>query len=635
MTKNSKHTAESGEVLFVPLNRLKKSPKNARKTPHAKSEIEALAASIAAKGLLQNLVVEPEQNSRGRATGYYLVTIGEGRRLAQLLRAKHKEIKKDEPVRCVLDTEHNAFEISLAENVIRSNMHPADQFEAFAKLHDEEGMSAEDIAARFGVTAAVVKRRLKLGAVSPKLMKLYRKEELNLDQLTAFAITDDHAAQERVLSELSWDKSRATILRMLSEGQVPSDDRRAVFVGADAYQTAGGVIVRDLFDEEGGGFFADVELLNRLVREKLQAKAQELLGEGWKWVAVEPEFDHELTSSMRRVYPEAVPLSADEQARLDTLQVRFDELAESGEESAEVSTELDRLQVEIEALTEREQYNAEDIARAGTFISLGHNGEPRIERGFVRKEDDEDDAVTAESEAAQTAPNGAAPLSERLMAELTAYRTAGLRNAVAQRPEVALLAIVHALVLSAFYTGDEASCMQVRLVHAPLATHAPGIDESPAGRAIIARHEAWERRLPPESEQLWKFIAALADTERLSLLAHCVSLAVNALRVPGHRPQIAVDAHAAMLAQAVALDMTAVWKPTAPSYFGRVSKDRILEAVREGVSAQAAENIASLKKAAMAEAAEKLLEASGWLPSVLRSPEAAQVVPEPHPIAAE
>jgi ParB family chromosome partitioning protein len=458
MTKNTK-TPASGEVLFVPLNRLKKSPKNARKTPHTKAEIEALAASIAAKGLLQNLVVEPERDKRSRVTGYYLVTIGEGRRLAQLLRAKRNEIKKDEPVRCVLDTEHNAFEISLAENVIRSSMHPADQFEAFAKLHNEEGLSAEDIAARFGVTAAVVKQRLKLGAVSPKLMKVYRKGELTLHQLTAFAITDDHAAQERVWSELSWDKSRATILRILSEGQVPSDDRRAVFVGADAYQDAGGVIVRDLFDEEGGGFFADAALLNRLVREKLQTKAQELVGEGWKWVAVEAEFDHELTSSMRRVYPEAVPLGADEQAKLDALQARFDELAESGEETSEVSAELDRLQAEIEGLTEREQYNAEDIARAGAFVSLGHDGEPRIGRGFVRKEDDEDHAVTTESNAAKTESDGAAPLSERLMAELTAYRTAGLRDALAQRPEVALIAIVHALVLNAFYTGDEASCL--------------------------------------------------------------------------------------------------------------------------------------------------------------------------------
>jgi ParB family transcriptional regulator, chromosome partitioning protein len=467
MPKNTKPPS-SGEVVFVPLNRLKKSPKNARKTPHTKAEIETLATSIAAKGLLQNLVVEPERDKRSRPTGYYLVTIGEGRRLAQLLRAKRREIAKDEPVRCVLDTEHNAFEISLAENIIRSNMHPADQFEAFAKLHNEEGMSAADIAARFSLTTAVVKQRLKLGAISPKLMKLYRDGELNLDQLTAFAITDDHAAQERVWPELSRDKSRATILRMLSEGQAPSDDRRAVFVGAKVYQAAGGVVVRDLFDEEGGGFFADAALLNRLVREKLQAKAQELVGEGWKWVAVEPEFDHELTSSMRRAYPEAVPLGADEGAKLDALQARFDVLADSGEESPEVSAELDRLQGEIEALTKREQYSAEDVARAGAFISLGHNGKPRIERGFVRKEDDEDDVAITEPEAAKTEPDGAAPLSERLMAELTAYRTAGLRNALAQRPEVALRAIVHTLVLSAFYTGDEASCLQVRLVHAPL-----------------------------------------------------------------------------------------------------------------------------------------------------------------------
>jgi ParB family chromosome partitioning protein len=95
-------------------------------------EIEALAASIAVKGLLQNLVVEPERDADGGETGHYLVTIGEGRRLAQLLRAKRKQIKKNAPIRCMLDTEHDAHEISLAENVIRTNMHLADQFEVSA-----------------------------------------------------------------------------------------------------------------------------------------------------------------------------------------------------------------------------------------------------------------------------------------------------------------------------------------------------------------------------------------------------------------------------------------------------------------------------------------------------------------------
>jgi hypothetical protein len=115
---------QSGSEIFIPLNKLKKSPKNARKTPHSEAAVEAYAASIAAKGILQNLVVEPELDADSAATGFYFVTIGEGRRLAQLLRVKRKEIKKSEPIRCVIDTANDAFEISLDENVTRENMHP-------------------------------------------------------------------------------------------------------------------------------------------------------------------------------------------------------------------------------------------------------------------------------------------------------------------------------------------------------------------------------------------------------------------------------------------------------------------------------------------------------------------------------
>jgi ParB family transcriptional regulator, chromosome partitioning protein len=253
MSDRTKIATASKDIVFVPLNKLKKSPKNVWQVPHTKANIQAFAASIAAIGMLQYPVVEPEIGPKGKPTGFYLVNAGEGRRLAQLLRVKRKEIKADEPIRCILDTEHSATEISLAENAVRSDMHPADQYEAFAKLHGEEGMSAEDIAARFGVTAAVVRQRLKLGAVSPKLRDLYRKGEMNLDQLSAFAITDDHERQERVWADLPpFQRRRESILNALSEGQVRSDDRRALFVGAKAYEQAGGVIVRDLFDVEAG-----------------------------------------------------------------------------------------------------------------------------------------------------------------------------------------------------------------------------------------------------------------------------------------------------------------------------------------------------------------------------------------------
>jgi hypothetical protein len=57
---------------------------------------------------------------------------------------------------------------------------------------------------------------------------------------------------------------------------------------------------------------------------------------------------------------------------------------------------------------------------------------------------------------------------------------------------------------------------------------------------------------------------------------------------------------------------------TAASYFGNVSKERIIEAVREGASDSEARRFAGVKKRAMAKAAETLLRDKGWLPSILR-----------------
>ncbi|MET4031007.1 MULTISPECIES: hypothetical protein [unclassified Bradyrhizobium] len=215
----------------------------------------------------------------------------------------------------------------------------------------------------------MVKQRLKLGAISPKLMQAYRDEELTLEEPTAFAITDDHARQEQVWNELPpYNRSRDAILQALSEGQVSSDDRRASFVGAAAYEAAGGAIIRDLFDEEGGGFFADAALLNRLVREKLAAEAATIKAEGWKWIVVEPEFNHEMTSDTRRVFAEAAPLSDTDQAKLVELEQRHNALSDEDDGSEEFAEKLQALEAEIEALTGAEQFDPGDIAIAGAFF---------------------------------------------------------------------------------------------------------------------------------------------------------------------------------------------------------------------------------------------------------------------------
>jgi ParB family chromosome partitioning protein len=623
MSDRSAIAAASKDIVFVPLCKLKKSPKNVRQIPHSKADIKALAASIAAVGMLQYPLVEPEVGPKGKPTGNYLVNAGEGRRLAQLLRVKRKEIGASERVRCILDTEHNATEISLAENAIRTDMHPADQYEAFAKLHGEDGMSAEDIAARFGVTAAVIKQRLKLGAVSPKLMKLYRDGKMCLDQLSAFTITEDHERQERVWSELpSFNRSREAILRALSEGQVRSDDRRALFVGASFYEQAGGLIIRDLFDAKGGGFFADAELLNRLAHDKLQTSADEVKAEGWRWVMSGLEFDHEAAAGMRRVFPRSVPLSKAQRKALRKLQERYDALCEKHQHEDEVpakaEAQVERIETAIARL-DRHEYTAKDLAVAGAFVTLAHDGSVRVERGFVRAED-EPKSKAKEQDGKRQAKDadGVAPLSEKLVAELTAYRTSALRNELAQHPGTALLALVHAMALDTFFRGSQGTCLEITLKSASLSGHAPGIDESPAEKQIGERHAAWGKRLPDDSEGLWTFVQGLSDADRSGLLAHCVSLTANAIHARGFRAE-GTEAHVMVLAREVALDMTAYWQPTAASYFGRVSKERIVGAVREGVSDQAAQKIAGMKKQAMAEAAEGTLAGKGWLPAVLRT----------------
>jgi ParB family transcriptional regulator, chromosome partitioning protein len=540
MSDRRKIAAASKNIVLVPLGKLKKSPKNVRQVPHTKADLQALAASIAAIGMLQYPIVEPEIGAKGKPTGHYLVNAGEGRRLAQLLRAKRKEIKPDEPISCILDTEHSATEISLAENAIRSDMHPADQYEAFAKLHSEEGQSAEDIAARFGVTAAVVRQRLKLGAVSPKLRDLYRKGDMTLDQLSAFAITKDHERQERVWSELpSFNRSRECILHALSDGQVRSDDRRALFVGMKAYQAAGGAIVRDLFDSEGGGFFADAELLGRLARGKLQIEADKVAKEGWRWVIAEIDLDREACADMRRVLARPVPLSKAERKRLAKLQARYDALCEKHQHDDEMppkaAEQLARIEAAIEAL-QRDEYKARDIALAGAFVTLAGDGSVRIERGFVRNGPKSKARATDETEESSVKDaDGLAPLSEKLVAELTAYRTSARRNELAQHPATALLALVHALALATFFRGNNGSCLEITPKSAWLSGHAPGIDESLAEKQTAERHAAWVKRLPEEPEALWAFLHGLSEAERLWLLAHCVSLTANAVRAPRQR----------------------------------------------------------------------------------------------------
>lgn len=152
-----------------------------------------LTASIGATGgrVLQNLIVAAQKDASGAETGYYEVDAGERRRKALKRLVKAKTIAKDHPVSCLLIEPQESTEASTAENMVREAMHPADQFEAFRVMVDQ-GRSAEDVVAGFGVSEVIVHRQLKLANVSPWLMKLYRKDEFGLGVIMAFIVIEDH-----------------------------------------------------------------------------------------------------------------------------------------------------------------------------------------------------------------------------------------------------------------------------------------------------------------------------------------------------------------------------------------------------------------------------------------------------------
>ena len=196
----------------------------------------------------------------------------------------------------------------------------------------------------------MVRQRLKLAAASPALLDAYAEGAMTLDQLMAFCVSDDHARQEQVWATIQrgWNKEPHTIRRMLTEGAVRASDRRACFVGLEAYEAAGGIVMRDLFRDDDGGWLQDPALLDRLVAEKLARKADAIRAEGWKWVEAAPDFPYGHRHALRPL-PSTNPLSEAEQAAFDALKGEYDALEAQYGEAAELPEAVEARLAEIEA----------------------------------------------------------------------------------------------------------------------------------------------------------------------------------------------------------------------------------------------------------------------------------------------
>lgn len=591
-------------------------------------DVTELAALIfSAGGVIQN-VIAFKQMKKGKWTGIYEIVAGGRRwRAVELLIAEGK-FPADVELNFLEVSEEQAVIISLTENSGRVACHPADEFEAMQELV-RLGKTIEDVAAAFGLLPVVVKRRLRLANIAPSIFQLYKNGKANLEQLQALALTDDHEKQEQ-----AWNvhgvHSRANDLRRLltSEKVDVQSDRVAKYVGVAAYEKAGGMMIKDLFSDKGEGYMENVALLHKLALEKLEKQSKKLLAEGCAWVDVVLAANWDEINAYGRPRTVRVEPTEEQEAALTQIALEQTTLAE---ERDKLEDDEDADDDAIEALEKRETDldereesiqealvapHPEDANITGALVTIDHSGKCEIRRNLVRPADvkkiKQEAKVAAGGEALE---DGKPAHSEKLTRQLTGHRTAALQAELMNCPDVALVAIVHRLVSSVFFSNYHTSIVKVRMDTASLSSSAHDMETSKAWAAITAKKAALQGLLPKEDKDgsLFAWLLSQEQSVVLDLLAFCTALSVDAIQ-GNDTPCVSFTG----LAKALELNMCDWWEPTQASYFQHVPKLRIVEVVTAAVSSEIAMPLALMKKGAAAEAAERAVMDTRWLPHLLK-----------------
>lgn len=647
-------------IKSIPLNKLVASPRNVRRSGDAQADAE-LEADIEARGLLQNLVV----TSITKPKGCFAVEAGERRRRALQSLANEGRLAPDHEVCCLVIDKAEAHETSLAENFQRLAMNPADECLAFQQLV-EQGSDAEGIARRFGLTVRFVEGRLRLANLAPDIFEALGSGEISLEVAKAYAATPDRERQEYVFEQMSRGYGAAhpdSIRRMMTQATISATDRRARFIGEEAYLAAGGRIERDLFSDEDNARWLDVALVERLASEKMEKLAAETAAEQGL-AFVRPSLDHWLsysaTEGLRRVQLETPPLTDEESARVDELEEEIGGLVDlledeesddwaRGEAEAKIA-ELDRA---LDAIVNKPPVIDRDKkSRLGAFLLLDDQGRPTLDTSFYA-EIAADDASPQEGDDDTSAPpdevqpSGLAGLSRRLVDELAMQRRDILGVHVAADPTFALdLAIFLMVDREAHHWGDK--CGSSLAASAP---SNPVFDfKTPDASATIAAAEATQaldRSWTEGSSRAERFDAfrALPEEARAAWLGHAVARTLEAsVRLPGERA-CAFHDH---LGELLGIEVARWWRPTGANYFDRVPKSVTLAALAEVGGPALAERYSKAKKAELAQACERIFAgdfiaelelkdaALAWVPEAMRFGSPAQTDDtEGHPSAME
>ncbi len=596
--------------ITVPLNCLTVSKLNVRRTPADGSADAELKASLAAHGLLQNLVIHRNEDIEDH------YDVDAGRRRVSLLKELAAEgvIGDNFPVPCLLIEDASlAVEVSLIENTMRAGMHPADEVEAFAQLV-RDGSTAAEIAARFGMSERTVEQRLRLGNVSPMILQAYRNGDTNQDTLMAFALTTDRKLQEEIWNNLRETRSYVgehNVRAILLEDSIRGSSQVAEFVGTDEYEKAGGRVTRDLFaaEDSHGIWLEDPQTLYDLADRKLAAIADELR-EAWKWVEFELEFGWEEEGKFNKVFPVRGELTEEENAEEDVLLERRHEILNAGvsdDTQEEYSGIVDRLEELRKLKVSRNAFTEEQREIAGCVVTIDYSGRAKVVEGLVRPEDVpkagskvSDEVIWRDPEKKVRAQTG---YSKKLMDEMRVERTKVVRSHLSG-------AFKEAFDLLLFQMAREIFCVERYF------SHALDVELFRIGSRHGATDSIDVESLPldwiKEEDDAVAFekMRSLSMRKKETLFAACIATT--------YKGQLTVDTGAASEVELVvgdlSIDFAADYRPTVENFWGRISKARILEIAEDTLGAEWADAHSGDKKAALAQAMEDAFAAGDEVP---------------------
>lgn len=581
---------------------------NVRRKRTALGQLKAL---IRSQGLLQNLVGY-WQLADGKATGLIEIVAGERRMdsIGELL--EEGQLPHDYDIPVLIVSEQEAIGISLAENMGREPMHPADVFDAMFALANA-GRDADELALAFGTDTAAVRRWLRLARVAPMLLELYRRDEATYDQMAALAVSEDQEAQVRAWEGLPpHERSAWRLKNLLTQGEINvRTDRVARFVGVAALEQAGAVIRRDLFSAQDDGYLADPARLEELAVARLERLARRVRGEGHAWVAVVLRAEHAFIAGYGRAPLCDLTPDAAQQARLDAIDAEREALTMATNGNL-TDKERARRERQLRMLRERRQAverelvvpEAQYAGLSGALVTLDSEGHPVIHRHLIRPEDKPHAAPTKGAK-------GERPLHpERLIRQLTAHRTLALAATVAVQPHVALAVAVQSLWRGLSGGRKNAAGIVLSAYQCPEELRA-----SPATAALTACEQRLDPASMPAGLPLPWLMAQTPDT-LLTMLAFAVARSLDT--VQGDE-----STHGAYeeLAAAVQLDMRDWWQPTAKEYFSHLTKARLIEVVTANLSQHAAVPLEGVSKEVAAQMVERAFAESGWLPTLLCRPQ--------------